>query len=102
MITDSGEEKSAATGIRRKAGFLFIGFSVLFYLLMAVVPLLGLSAGSSAIIITVLIIIAELSFLVSLFFLGRELARKYRAYFNPLNWFKKKELRVEKENNQLD
>jgi hypothetical protein len=97
VTTRTNEEESAAGGIRRKAGFVFLCLSVLFYLLIAIVPLLGLSAGSSAIIITVLIIIAELSFLASLFFLGRELARKYRAYFNPLNWFKKKELPIEKE-----
>jgi hypothetical protein len=97
VTTRTDEEKSEEGGIRRKAGFIFLGLSVLFYLLIAVVPFSGFSAGSSAVIITVLIIIAELSFLVSLLFLGRELARKYRAYFNPLNWFKKKELPIEKE-----
>jgi hypothetical protein len=94
VTADSGNGRSEAGGIKKKAGFVFLGSSVLFYLLIAVVPFLGMSAGTSAIVITVFLIIAELSFLACLFFLGRELARKYRAYFNPLNWFKKKELPV--------
>lgn len=81
----------------KKRGFIFLGLSVLFYLLMAVIPFLGLDAGTSVVIITIFLITAELSFLASIYLLGTELAGKYRAYFNPLNWFRKKEPVAERE-----
>ena len=49
------------------------------------------------VIITVFVVIAELSFLAGIYVLGRELAGKYRAYFNPLNWFRKRKPIAEKE-----
>jgi hypothetical protein len=62
-----------------------------------VIPFFGFSGGITAIIITSLIVSAELSFLVSIIILGRQLAKKYRSYINPKNWFKRNS--AENENN---
>ena len=90
-------EKHETEKTGKKSGFIFLGLSVLFYLLMAVIPFLGFDAGTSVVIITVFVVIAELSFLAGIYVLGRELAGKYRAYFNPLNWFRKRKPIAEKE-----
>lgn len=74
---------------KRKLGLLFLFLSFLLYGFVIIIPFLGLSAGVTAIIITSLIISAELSFLVSIIILGRQLAKKYRSYINPKNWIKK-------------
>jgi hypothetical protein len=74
---------------KRKLGLLFLFLSFLLYGFVIVIPFLGFSGGLTAVTITSLIISAELSFLVSIIILGRQLAKKYRSYINPKNWIKK-------------
>jgi hypothetical protein len=39
---------------------------------------------------TITFILAEVLFYIGGFLLGKEIFNKYKAYFNPKNWFKKK------------
>jgi len=63
--------------------------SFLLYGFVIIIPFLGFSGGLTAIIITSLVISAEVSFLLSIIILGRQLSKKYRSYINPKNWFKR-------------
>jgi hypothetical protein len=75
---------------KKYSGYFFLILSCVLYAAALLLPFLGLSAGTSAILFTVFVIVAELSFLAGAFFLGKEIVRKYRSKLNPLNWFKKK------------
>ncbi|HMT12309.1 MAG TPA: transporter suffix domain-containing protein [Ignavibacteria bacterium] len=77
--------------MKKKTGYILLAASFLLYAVVAVIPFLGFSGGTAAIVITILIVTAELSFLASVYLLGRGLVKKYRAYMNPLNWFRKKD-----------
>lgn len=77
--------------LKKKTGYILLAASFLLYAVVAAIPFLGFSGGAAAVIMTILIVSAELSFLASVYLLGRELVKKYRAYMNPLNWFRKKD-----------
>lgn len=77
--------------MKKKTGYILLAASFLLYAVVAAIPFLGFSGGTIAVIITILIVSAELSFFASVYLLGRELVKKYRAYMNPLNWFRKKD-----------
>ncbi len=77
--------------MKKKTGYILLAASFLLYGVVAAIPFLGFSGGTIAVIITILIVSAELSFFASVYLLGRELVKKYRAYMNPLNWFRKKD-----------
>ena len=77
--------------MKKKAGYILLAASFLLYAVVAAIPFLGFPGGTAAIVITILIVTAELSFLASVYLLGRELARKYRSYLNPVNWFRKRD-----------
>ena len=77
--------------MKKKAGYILLAASFLLYAIVAAIPFLGFPGGTAAIIITILIVTAELSFLASVYLLGRELVKKYRSYLNPVNWFRKKD-----------
>jgi hypothetical protein len=52
---------------------------------------------------TVLLIIGEITFWGGGLLVGKELFSKYKAYFNPKNWFKKKsEEDIKEEESELE
>ncbi|MBL8017467.1 MAG: transporter suffix domain-containing protein [Ignavibacteria bacterium] len=77
--------------MKKKTGYILLAASFLLYAVVAAIPFLGFSGGAAAVIMTILIVSAELLFLASVYLLGRELVKKYRAYMNPFNWFRKKD-----------
>ncbi len=53
-------------------------------------------------ITTITIIIAEITFWVGGILLGKELFNKYKAYFSPTNWFKKKKSETKNHEHEND
>ncbi|MEN3089903.1 MAG: transporter suffix domain-containing protein [Staphylococcus pseudoxylosus] len=74
-----------------KIGIMFLISVIFFYAFAGITALIPLELQVKGIIITSLIIIAEVCFLISVGFLGKELVTKYKKKINPKNWFKKKE-----------
>jgi len=79
-----------AAGWKKYIGYIFLALSFLFYALALSLPLINFSIASRALLFTIFVIIAEVSFIVSAVILGKEFVKKYRSYLNPFNWFKKK------------
>jgi hypothetical protein len=75
--------------LKKKAGYVILVVSFMLYAAALALPFTGLSGGHIAALITAFIISAEIFFLLSIYMLGRELVKKYRAYLNPINWFNK-------------
>ncbi len=61
-----------------------------FYLILPLIPFLGIDNKLKIIASTASVIFGEVAFWTGGFFVGKELFVKYRAYFNPRNWFRKK------------
>lgn len=74
----------------RKIGFALIILSCVLYGGLFVVPFISCSVATKAIISTSFVISGEASFWIGGIILGKELVSKYRHFFNPMNWFKKK------------
>jgi len=68
-----------------------------FFLAIPAVPFLDIEPKSKITLGTVLLIIGEVLFWSGGLLVGKELFTKYKSYFNPRNWFKKKS-NVDKEN----
>jgi len=73
-----------------KLGIVLLIFCVIAFLALPVVPFLDLDNGAKITVSTVLLVIGEITFWTGGLLLGKELFSKYKAYFNPKNWFKKK------------
>ena len=69
---------------------LMILASVLF-LCIPVVPFLDIEGKTKITISTILFILGEITFWGGGLLVGKELFTKYKSYFNPKNWFKKKQ-----------
>jgi len=80
-----------------KLGIFLIIFSTAVFLSLLIVPFLNADGKTKATITTIAIIVGEVTFWVGGFLVGKELFRKYKSYFNPKNWFKKKSVRSEDE-----
>jgi hypothetical protein len=86
-------------GWKFKLGLVLIGLSLIFFALLIVIPLLDIERGIKIKLTTVSFILAEVLFYTGGFFLGKELFNKYKSYFNPKNWLKKKaEIKIINEN----
>ncbi len=81
-----------------KLGIFLMALAVPMFLSLPVVPFLDLDNKTKISISTILFIIAEITFWSGGLLVGKELFSKYKSYFNPKNWFKKKV----KENNELN
>ncbi len=68
------------------------------FLSLPIVPFLDLDNKTKISITSILFITAEITFWSGGLLVGKELFSKYKSYFNPKNWFKKKK----KENDELD
>jgi hypothetical protein len=73
-----------------KTGIALIIVSTLLFTSLLIVPFLDANGKAKITITTVLIVLGEITFWVGGFLLGKELLNKYKAYLNPMNWFKKK------------
>jgi hypothetical protein len=73
-----------------KTGIALIIVSTLLFTSLLIVPFLDAGSKAKITITTVVIVIGEITFWVGGFLLGKELLNKYKAYLNPMNWFKKK------------
>lgn len=62
-----------------------------FFLAIPLTPLLDVDNKTKITISTVLLVIGEILFWAGGLLVGKELFTKYKSYFNPKNWFKKKE-----------
>jgi hypothetical protein len=69
---------------------LMVLASVLF-LCIPVVPFLSIDSKTKITISTILFIAGEITFWAGGLLVGKELFTKYKSYFNPVNWFKKKQ-----------
>ncbi len=87
--------KTASPRLSRRSWrtwFLVFGAFVILKLLYAAilaVPFLLLTTGQKIWVSVGLVVVAETIFLFSVFFLGREVVRRYRRYLDPRRWFGK-------------
>ena len=65
-------------------------FSLIFFALMLLIPLLNIERKEKIAFTTISFITAEVLFYAGGFLLGKEMFNKYKSYLNPKNWFKKK------------
>jgi len=72
-----------------KVGIILIIISIPFFLAIPVVPFLEITKKAQ--ISLGLLIAGEILFWAGGLLVGKELFTKYKSYFNPKNWFKKKE-----------
>lgn len=73
-----------------KTGIFLIIVSSLLFTSLLVVPFLDVTGKSKITISTINVILGEITFWAGGILLGKELFTKYKAYLNPMNWFKKK------------
>jgi hypothetical protein len=77
-----------------KTGIFLIILSTLLFTSLLAVPFLDVAAKTKITISTMVVILGEITFWVGGILLGKELFNKYKSYFNPVNWFKKKTVPV--------
>lgn len=73
-----------------RLGIMLMVISVPLFLFIPVVPFLNIDNKTKISITTILIVIGEITFWSGGLLVGKELFSKYKSYFNPKNWFKKK------------
>lgn len=73
-----------------RIGILLIIGCIPFYLVLPLIPFLDIDNKFKILLSTVSVILGEVAFWVGGFLVGKELFTKYKAYFNPRNWFRKK------------
>jgi hypothetical protein len=77
-----------------KTGIALIIFSTLLFASLLAVPFLEADGKNKITITTIIIVLGEITFWVGGILLGKELFNKYKSYFNPMNWFRKKTVPV--------
>lgn len=77
-----------------KTGITLIIISTLLFTSLLAVPFLGIAGKTKITISTIAVILGEITFWVGGILLGKELFNKYKSYFNPMTWFKKKPIPV--------
>jgi hypothetical protein len=84
-----------------KSGIILILLSIVFFIILAIVPFLNIERGIKITLSTVFFILAEVLFYLGGFLIGKEMFNKYKYWFNPVNWFKKRpaELELEESSN---
>jgi hypothetical protein len=71
-----------------KLGLSLIILSVILFVSLPVIPFLNIENTVKIQVSTVIFIIAEITFWIGGFFVGKEILSKYKSYLNPKNWFK--------------
>lgn len=74
-----------------KLGIILIVLCIPVFLVIPTVPFLDIDSKTKITLSTILLIIGEVLFWSGGLLVGKELFTKYKSYFNPKNWFKKKE-----------
>jgi len=72
-------------------GLFLILLSSLLYASLIIIPFLKISTSIKLGMTPAIVIIGEITFWIGGILVGKELIFKYRRFFNPLNWIKKKE-----------
>ncbi|MCF8364653.1 MAG: transporter suffix domain-containing protein [Bacteroidales bacterium] len=71
-------------------GVTLILLSGLAFAIMLTIPFLNLENQAKVIGTTAAFIAMEVLFYAGVFFVGKELFKKYKSFLNPKNWFKSK------------
>ncbi len=75
-----------------KLGVILVLSSLIFFALLVIIPLLEIEKQAKITYTSISFIVAEVLFYTGGFLVGKEVFKKYKAYFNPVNWFKKKKV----------
>lgn len=94
MLTEALDEKKTHPGNKtrkaKRVGIALLILSTLCYVVaLGIVPFLSLKAESKLLVGGMLAVAGEAAFWIGAFLIGKELAKKYRAYLNPLRWLKR-------------
>jgi len=73
-----------------KTGVGLIIISIPLFLFLPAIPFLNIESAAKIKFSTVIFVVAEITFWVGGLLVGKELFTKYKTYFNPKTWFKKK------------
>ena len=73
-----------------KLGISLMVVSAIVFMSLPIVPFLDVDNTTKVSISTIIIVIGEITFWGGGLLVGKELFSKYKSYFNPKNWFKKK------------
>ena len=84
-----GEEKPKKSW-QLRLGIILILACIPFFLAIPVFPFLELENKLKITLGTVSLVIGEVLFWSGGLLVGKELFTRYKSYFNPKNWFKKK------------
>ena len=84
-----GERGVASRGLVRAriVGGVLLAACVVLYAAAGALLFSSLSVGWKAGAVSVLVVIGEGCFWLAAVVIGREVVRRYRRFFNPLNWF---------------
>lgn len=85
-----------------KTGILLIILASILFISLLAVPFLDISGKTKITITTVIIVLGEITFWSGGILLGKELFSKYKAYFNPTNWFRKKTVPASADHSETD
>lgn len=85
-----------------KLGIILMIVCVPFFLAIPLIPFLDFETKAKVTISTVLLVIGEVLFWGGGLLVGKELFTKYKAYFNPKNWFKKPQNNVQLKEREHD
>jgi hypothetical protein len=80
-----------------KTGISLIILSTLLFTSLLAIPFLDVTGKTKISISTAAVILGEITFWTGGLLLGKEIFTKYKAWFNPINWFKKKTVQVKVE-----
>lgn len=78
-----------------KTGIFLIVLSTLLFTSILVVPFLEVAGKTKILLNTIVVILGEITFWTGGILMGKELFNKYKAYINPMNWFKKKTVPIQ-------
>lgn len=84
-----------------KGGITLMIISIPLFLIAFLIPFLEFETNVKVTSATVFFVLAEVTFWGGGLLVGKELFVKYKSYFNPKNWFKKKTESIE-ESQEMD
>ncbi|MFC3885483.1 transporter suffix domain-containing protein [Bacillus songklensis] len=71
-----------------RIGISLIIFSFLIWAIPVIVPFMSLDSSRKVVVVTSSLILAEIIFWIGVAIVGKEVAMKFRGYFNPRKWRK--------------
>ena len=85
-----------------KTGIILIAVSVFLFASLLIIPFLSFDKQTKITVTTIAFVLAEVTFYSGGALLGKEIFSKYKSWFNPKNWFKKKAKTTTVENHTHD